>query len=189
LEYDIRDIRDDGLRVSRHLGPGEVHALLLPVGVEPVPDTGEADLDLTLRLVETTGMRGGVAVAVQGRISGRFAVPCARCLAPATVEVQEPDVLLTFLPPSAADPGREELKQEDLDTYVHDGKLIDLVPVVREQLVLAIPITPLCQEDCKGICTTCGADLNQSPCSCARAEASTSPWVEALAKLKDNEGT
>lgn len=186
LKYDIRDIRDQGLRVSHQLDHSAVYALLVPVGVEPADEQAHVEVDLTLSPVETARMGGGLAVAVRGRVSGRFTVRCARCLAPATVEVTEPEVALTFLPPTAGGAGREELTADDLDTFVHDGTHIDLEPVVREQLVLAIPITPLCDEDCKGICPQCGVDRNQSPCGCDEEARPAGPWVEALSRIKQS---
>ena len=51
---------------------------------------------------------------------------------------------------------------------VYSGKVIDLDPLVREQLVLSLPAYPVCREDCKGLCPVCGANLNERECGCDR---------------------
>lgn len=59
-----------------------------------------------------------------------------------------------------------ELADDDLDVYGYDGEEIDLTPLFRDQVVLAVPFAPLCREDCKGLCPQCGADRNLEPCNC-----------------------
>lgn len=53
---------------------------------------------------------------------------------------------------------------DEVDAEPFDGKTIDLDPIVREQVLLALPVTVLCREDCKGLCPTCGQDLNEKDC-------------------------
>ena len=61
-----------------------------------------------------------------------------------------------------------------------DLETIDLDPIVREQVLLALPVSVLCQEDCRGLCTVCGQDLNEKDCGCERKVVDV-----RLAKLKD----
>jgi uncharacterized protein len=184
LKYDLRDIGEVGLAARHHLDSAQVRHLLVPVGVELCGEGEEVRVELQLTLASTTS--GATAVNVRGSISGRFNVVCARCLGTAPVVVDEPELSLTFMPPSDKSPAeREELNEEDLDTFVHDGVRIDLEPVIREQLVLAIPITPLCSEDCKGICGGCGVDLNQASCACKEASSPATTWAAALSRLKE----
>lgn len=194
MKFNIRDIGPDGRRVRETLAAGHVHTLLTEAGVstEPTPDA-TLHLDLTL-----SREGNGQTVIARGSANARFQVACSRCLGPATIVAEEPELRLTFLPPSraAASPrgeapaeedeeGGQELELEDIDTFAHDGETIDLGPVVRELLVLAIPMAPLCSESCKGLCPTCGADLNHSSCGHAAAPAvKQTPWARALAGLK-----
>lgn len=60
-----------------------------------------------------------------------------------------------------------ELVEEDLGVVTLTEPLLDTRPIVIEQIHLGIPMKPLCREDCQGLCGTCGADLNEGPCSCA----------------------
>jgi uncharacterized protein len=62
--------------------------------------------------------------------------------------------------------GSLEVVAADEETY--SGKVIDLDPVVREQLLLSIPAYPVCRESCKGLCPVCGANLNDGDCGCDR---------------------
>lgn len=194
MKFNIRDIGPDGRRVRETFAAADVHALLAEAGVstEPTPDAS-LHLDLTL-----SREGNGQTVIARGSADARFQVACSRCLGPATIIAEEPELRLTFLPPPrpvatprgepAADEdeeGGQELELEDIDTFAHDGEAIDLRPVVRELLVLAIPMAPVCSESCKGLCPTCGADLNHASCGHAAAPAvKQTPWARALAGLK-----
>jgi uncharacterized protein len=83
--------------------------------------------------------------------------------------------------PASANTGAEEqeIEDDDLDTaYYRDG-VIDLAELVREQLYLALPMKPLCQEACRGLCSECGTNLNSGACAC------THDWEDPrLAPLK-----
>jgi DUF177 domain-containing protein len=181
LKYNIKDIRDDGVALSRDLDTEYVTRLLGQAGVEHVA-SGPAgmSLDLTISRAEET-------IFVRGSINGSFTVTCGRCLEPAVVTIEESQLHLTFFPPGTAEEEEdEELALQDLDTCTHDGKKIDLEPLIQEQLVLAIPIMPLCKGDCEGICTRCGVNLNTSSCDCEQVAPVANSWTDALGKLKKN---
>jgi uncharacterized protein len=69
--------------------------------------------------------------------------------------------------PQPAEPA-EELEEED-ELYLYQGDHLDLVPMVREQIILASPMQPLCREDCLGLCPQCGQNLNERCCACPPA--------------------
>ena len=89
-----------------------------------------------------------------GTVEGAWEGPCRRCLTPVrgTLEV---DVQELF-----------EANPRDEDTYRLGHDRVDLEPLARESLVLDLPLAPLCRADCRGLCATCGADLNQGDCDC-----------------------
>ncbi|MBM4294554.1 MAG: DUF177 domain-containing protein, partial [Deltaproteobacteria bacterium] len=60
----------------------------------------------------------------------------------------------------------EELTAADLDVDFISGENIDLQGIVREQIILSMPLKPLCHEDCRGLCPGCGANLNREACTC-----------------------
>lgn len=107
---------------------------------------------------------------------------CHRCLEPVTEPVSaDVDLLLLVREPQPLE-GEVELDEEDLGVVHVDGDVFDLRPLLLEQLQLAVPMKPVCREDCKGLCAQCGADLNAGPCDCE------DDWVDprwaALQKLK-----
>jgi uncharacterized protein len=180
LKLQIKEIAAGGQQFSRQLSASELAALLAQAGVAPIDERGWANVELALSKVDET-------ILVRGSLEGQFRLACSRCLAPASVEVDEPDFRLTFLPESmvVVEGDDVELTQDDLDAYAHDGLVIDLEPLVREHLVMAIPIAPLCREDCAGVCPSCGINRNDDACECGIHEKLVSPWKSALGALKD----
>jgi uncharacterized protein len=71
---------------------------------------------------------------------------------------------------------------EEGETYPIAGDHIDLEPMTREAVVLGLPLAPLCRPDCKGLCPTCGAELNRGPCGCPPP--ATDPRWAALDALR-----
>ncbi len=63
-------------------------------------------------------------------------------------------------------PEEKELSPRELDEYYYQGDAIDLGEILREQIILSLPMYPRCSQECKGLCPTCGADLNFKPCEC-----------------------
>jgi uncharacterized protein len=107
-------------------------------------------------------------VYFQGHIRGVVTVPCSRCLEIVhTNFVAETRVV--FLPPTSDVPSGEESilgVESELDLYMHDGTTLDLRPLVREQVVLSLPVQPLCRDDCAGLCQVCGGNRNVELCTC-----------------------
>lgn len=117
------------------------------VGVIGVPAGSPIELDVRLEAV-------GEGVLVTGTAEVTLAGECARCLTPIRltdeVDVQE----LYYYPGNGPD---------DKETSRIEGERIDLEPVLRDTVVLDLPFTPLCREDCEGLCQICGANLNDDP--------------------------
>ena len=112
----------------------------------------------------------GDGVLVRGTLRGAVRLDCRRCLQPVEHEIDE-HVDLFFAPPME---GEEE--GDDGEVYpLPRGPELDLTDAVREHVVLAAPEFALCREECRGLCPTCGADLNQGACDCV-PEAAPSPW-------------
>ena len=130
-----------------------------------VPDGEDVAADLVLE-----SLRGGALVAA-GTIDAPWSGECVRCLGLARgrlhVAVRE-----LFEPGS-----------DNEETYRLDGDEIDLEPLVRDAVLLELPLAPLCADDCQGLCPVCGVNRNQTSCTCA-AEARDPRW-SALDQLKD----
>jgi len=101
-----------------------------------------------------------------GTVRTELEQPCSRCLEPFRMPV-DASFDLRFLPASemAADDERE-VQDDDLDTSYYRDDQIDVNELLREQFYLALPMKPLCRDDCKGLCPYCGTNLNLEQCEC-----------------------
>ena len=124
--------------------------------------------------------RAGTELFFQGHISGTAIGQCARCVEeyPFGLETDFSIVLV----PRREFSAEEELEDDDLNLSFYEGDEIDLTPLVREQIILALPTRPLCEEACKGLCPHCGANLNTHNCGCT--EASGDPRLTVLRNIK-----
>jgi uncharacterized protein len=110
--------------------------------------------------------RAGQELVFQGHISGTVVGHCGRCLEDYTFPL-DTDFTIVLVPKTQA-PGPEvELHDDELDLSVYEGDEVDLAPLLREQVILALPTRPLCDENCKGLCDHCGVNLNIESCRCA----------------------
>lgn len=102
-----------------------------------------------------------------GTVRTELELPCSRCLEPFRLPV-DASFDLRFLPAAemAAD-GEREVQEEDFEVSYYRDDQIDLNELLREQFYLALPMKPLCREDCKGLCPQCGTNLNAGTCECA----------------------
>ncbi|RPJ53332.1 MAG: DUF177 domain-containing protein [Acidobacteria bacterium] len=125
--------------------------------------------------------RSGHDFLITGTFTGRLNLLCGRCLE--RFQFRAEDAFNLFCPVAATAPAAEEheLAEDDLDvTYVEEGKL-NTDQLLRESLLLSLPVQPLCRDDCRGLCPRCGADQNQGPCDCAPV--GTDPRLQVLKKL------
>ena len=107
---------------------------------------------------------------------------CSRCLEPFRLPVNA-DFDLRYLPASEVSQDEErEIEEEDLETSYYRDDQIDLNELLREQFYLALPMKPLCEEACKGLCPQCGTNLNTGSCSCNAAW--EDPRLAALKQLR-----
>ena len=108
-----------------------------------------------------------------GTVKTELELPCSRCLEPYRLPVDAP-FDLRFLPATEASTTEveREVEEEDLETSYYRDDQIDLNELLREQFYLALPMKPLCREDCRGLCVHCGSNQNTGTCSCA------TEWVD-----------
>ncbi|HYV86710.1 MAG TPA: DUF177 domain-containing protein [Patescibacteria group bacterium] len=125
----------------------------------------------------------GGRVAFAGEIATVATLPCSRCLEPYGLPLDMRFDLLYTAEPERDERGGESRVEEDSFTEVHfDGARIDLDSLLAEQIYLALPLKPLCRDDCRGLCPRCGANLNAGDCGCP-AEQMPDPRLAALKKL------
>jgi DUF177 domain-containing protein len=134
---------------------------------------------------EHTGTVGTLDdIRVAGKLATGLEILCARCLDPVEFPVEREFDLLYR--PAGSDIGEEtevELQDRDAAISYYEGDGLMLEDIVREQLLLAVPIKTVCKDECKGLCAHCGTNLNTSECECAKS--ATDPRWEALKGLKD----
>ena len=105
-------------------------------------------------------------VRFTGSLDTELELACSRCAEGFRVPVHT-DFDLLYLPAASAETAVEhEVQEDDLETSYYREGIIDLAELVREQLYLALPMKPLCQETCRGLCPECGTNLNASICAC-----------------------
>ncbi|MBR2790177.1 MAG: DUF177 domain-containing protein [Eggerthellaceae bacterium] len=127
----------------------------------------------------------GDALLLQGEAEVCGTTYCARCLEPVEVDLFGELEGYYLLDP---DDVPEDMEGDEFEVLPEDRK-IDVAPLITAALLLDVPMIPLCSEDCKGICPTCGANLNEGECGCAdeageAAAASPDNPFAALAGLK-----
>ena len=113
-----------------------------------------------------------------GRLKGEVAMPCRRCLEDVAVKVDD-EVHFIF-----AENGADEADDPDVFTYDPNARELDLRPAIRENWLLIAPAYVQCREDCKGLCATCGRNLNEGTCDCVPVK--TDSRCDALLSLKSD---
>jgi uncharacterized protein len=145
----------------------------------PAPEDIDASLAQVAEPLRFTGVLESVVdgILVRGTLEATLTVDCARCLRTMQQEAAADVVELFTVPGHLPD---DEV-EPDAGYEIDEGHL-DLDTLVRDALVPAIPFQPLCNPACKGLCSTCGADLNEVSCTCE--ETHTDPRWSALAGLE-----
>ncbi len=139
------------------------------------PDAFESDEDY--RVVQPVSLAVDVykknsEVTLVGRVATVLELECGRCLEPYTLPVEVSFDLLYLPHAQNSGEGEVEIEDDDLNTAYYRDDTIDLGQLMREQFCLALPMKPLCREDCRGLCPQCGTNLNLSTCGCV------STWVD-----------
>lgn len=115
----------------------------------------------------------GDALLVTGTVEGTATGSCSRCLEP--VDFPVTGEIEGFYLVSPEDAAPEDMEDDEFE-YLPEDKAIDMAPLIQSALLLEMPRMLLCDDDCKGLCPTCGANLNEGPCGCAaRKDAEDAP--------------
>ena len=169
MRFTIEEIGEEGLDLTEDLGQPWLDQLL--DGERKTGFWSVAPAKLTGRLEKVDQ-----GVLVRGSLSAPLATECRRCLA--QVKVAVPVSFTLNLVPREREEVAEKSEEREaggtasfgsarIDEETFDGRHVDLEPIVREQILLALPMDALCREGCAGLCPSCGRDLNEGPCGCA----------------------
>ena len=123
----------------------------------------------------------GGAFLVSGTVEGSAKTACARCLEEFEFDLTG-EIEAYFL----ASEDERAFQDEEAEEFevLPENKIIDLEPLIKAALLLEFPLVPLCDDDCKGLCMTCGANLNEGPCGCMQKAAENGSPFAVLAGYK-----
>jgi len=153
-EVKVSEIPDEGVRLSFQEDPAALE-LTVPGGrcVAPIA-------------VEVFLRKADQSVLVNGRMTAPVVFECVRCLREFSASL---DIALStqFVPPASLPLGEHPMPPDEAEDYYYRDDVLALDDLVREEVLLAVPLNPQCRADCLGLCPQCGQDLNQGMCTCA----------------------
>ncbi|MGH9605380.1 MAG: YceD family protein [Terracidiphilus sp.] len=178
MEFVVSELEREPAEFDLEMAPGTVDLGELTAQHGLLASSGRAEV-----IHEHRGPKEIVAdIRLRGRFAGTFEVPCARCVEP--VEVRLAAEFDLIFRPAGADSDAPERSitapETEIGYYQEDSLLLE--DVLREQVLLALPVRTLCKPDCKGLCPRCGANRNHQLCGCEQGPAD--PRWEALAGLR-----
>jgi len=150
------------MEFNEEFQPGTIDLGSEATQVGPLKSDGRATL-----IPEHDG-RGSVLndIRVVGKLTTKLDIPCARCLESVPYKVDRTFELL-FRPHSVnVGPDEAEMQDKDAEIAFYQGDGVELEDILREQILLAVPIKTVCREECKGLCPQCGKNLNAGECQC-----------------------
>jgi uncharacterized protein len=167
LQINVSRIPAEGMQINTALDPSQLHL------------EGEEGFTLHGGNLAVHLERGDdETVHVRGRFSAEVGLQCGRCLEPFRVPLEQE--LDLFYLPHRAELGQEdeeedevELSDRDMVVAYYRDETLDLGDVLREQIFLGLPMARVCREDCRGLCRSCGANRNTTPCECPPEETET----------------
>lgn len=160
----ISDIPEEGLKID----------------INEMPDT-EAVRLLSFVKGELSITKVGPELVISGDINAMAELECSRCLKHYKSGIDVSVNVMYHPLDELKDESKHEIREDELDMGFYSGNEFDVSELLKEQLVLNIPMKPLCDEACKGICPKCGIDLNINGCNCNLD--SVDPRLEVLRKL------
>jgi uncharacterized protein len=169
---DVKELAVRKLRIRKTYAPGSIdfHSAEIKQ-IEPLEVTATAEL------LESQ-------IRIEGNLETKIELVCARCLEPVVEEVSRTFDLFYAPVPKVEKPTIDQLKDDETEIGFYKGEGLFLADVLKEQLLLALPLKAICQSDCRGLCPNCGANLNHEECRCETH--ATDPRMAPLARLKQD---
>jgi len=179
MEFKVSELEREPIEFDLELPPGAIDFGEEAEPAGPLATSGRAEV-----IHEHRGPREIVAdIRLKGRFSGKVKVPCARCVEPVEVSL-EAEFDLIFRPVEAdSEMGERSITAPETEIGYYQKDSLALEDVLREQVLLSLPVRTLCKPDCKGLCPRCGANRNSQPCNCDVGP--SDPRWEALSGLRD----
>ena len=169
---DLKDIGHEKLSFAASFEPGVVD-----FGTENIRQAGPLDWSASAE-------RAGEEVRIAGSLNTTLDLACSRCLEPAKIAINKPfDLFFRQRDKDMFDEDAEvELDEADTRTAFFTGTQLVITDILREQILLALPMKALCTIDCKGLCPHCGTNLNSGKCNCPAEN--FNPHMDTLLEIK-----
>ena len=171
MRIDVRDLEQSPFRYSGMLSRDE-----LGIRSEDFQIHGKVGIQL---LAE----RRGYDVRVRGTLKVGVELPCSRCLEPVAVSIASDFDQIYESNAGHSLTGEIALQEKDTDIGFFSGDTIEINDIIREQILLALPMKPICREGCRGLCPHCGKNMNTEACDCETLF--SDPRLAELSKIKN----
>src|SRR3984893_1701693 len=169
---DVKDLAVRKQLIRKSYAPGSIDY-----------QTGEMKQLEPLKVNATAEVLEG-QIRVAGEIETKVELVCASCLEPVVDELNRSFDLFYSPLPKGEKPEEARLKEDDAEMGFFEGEGLFFADLLREQVLLALPMKVICRSDCRGLCPNCGANLNHEECRCETH--STDPRLAPLARLKQD---
>lgn len=170
LEINIHSLAEGNNEIKLHVQPKEVD----------IENSITAnDIECTIELNKNKS-----EVLLEGKISCTLELKCSRCFKPFSLKKNESLSAYFVKKESRKKTETERLSTKDILTEYYENDTINLAPILHDIIALSIPMKPLCSSVCKGLCPSCGANLNSENCTCTSEK--TDPRWDPLKKLLKN---
>ncbi|MGA1871031.1 MAG: YceD family protein [bacterium] len=172
MNIQLKEIPEEGCTIA-----SEVPKTDFNLGEDEVRLQGPVSINIKIN-------KSSRGIIISGKVKTLLELECSRCLENFLFHVNE-QFEACFIPEDQKIEEEEvELTKNDMDVSFFKGEAIDLTDVIREQILLSVPMTPVCKSSCRGLCSNCGQNLNQGKCACG-SFSSDRRW-SALSKLNKN---
>jgi uncharacterized protein len=178
MDFKVSELEREPIDFDLELPPGAVDFGEEAEQDGPLATSGRAEV-----IHEHRGPKDIVAdIRLKGQFAGKVRVPCARCVEPVQIPLAA-EFDLIFRPAGVdSDAPERSITAPETEIGYYQKDSLALEDVLREQVLLALPVRTLCKPDCKGLCPRCGANRNLQPCTCEAGP--SDPRWEALAGLR-----
>ena len=174
MKIKIDEITEEGLELASDENPEAIGLEERDIFQSPV----KIDVRITM---------SGDNIYIKARLNTEISLECSRCLEPFQSKIKD-SFQLVFIPKSYFNNNYEEeveLTRDELDINYYEGEYLDISDIIRQQLLLDIPVKPLCKKDCLGLCPVCGVNRNIEKCSCCNKN--IDPRLSMLKNLFDKQ--
>ena len=176
MRIDVRELENGPIRVEGEVLPDQLN-------LQP----GEGRVVENPR-VQVVAEKHGRQVRLRGSLKVSLELACARCLDAVRMQLSPEFDQFYQSNPGSNLSGEIALTRVDTEVGFFNGDFIDVVDIVREQIVLALPMKPMCREDCKGLCRHCGGNRNVTDCGCQElgADPRLAPLIDIKSQMSRN---